>query len=166
MTSKTLLQILCGLFLLAALPSSAQPYLNPDQLFGHIIGSDISEYPNFRKEFTYGNVEMGMINIGENQEIFGVTLEPEVGYAFFKGKLCSISYEYKNNDAFDALSELMGLPQYANTRNDLLGELYSFAWKGSKVKISCPVFNYGKSGSQFITIEDISQQLYSQTDDY
>ena len=158
-----LIWVLC---LFGFAPIWAQPMLTPDQLFGHMIGSDISQYPNFKKEFGYGNVEMGMINIGQNQEIFGVVLESEVGYAFYKGKLCSISYEYKNNDAFDSLSELMGLPRYNNTRNDLLGELYSFAWEGNRVKISCPVFNYGKEGSQFITVEDISQRYYTQSDEF
>jgi len=151
-TVAILLLLLCPLAGMAQLQKS---FTTPDALFGHIIGSDISRYPEFKKEITYGQVEMGMFNIGNNQKIFGVTLEPEAGYAFYKGKLCSISFEYKNADAFDRLTELLGLPEYHDTRNDVLGELYSFAWQGNKVRISCPVFNYGKSGSQFITVEDL-----------
>ncbi|MEM1137707.1 MAG: hypothetical protein AAGI07_17850, partial [Bacteroidota bacterium] len=84
------------------------------------------------------------------------------GYAFYKGNLCSISFEFKNDDAFEGLSNLFGKPRYADTGNQALGELYSFVWEGEKIAVSYPVFNYGSQGSQFITIEDkiIAQQNF------
>ena len=126
----------------------------PEEVFGSLIGSDIQEHPLFKKEYSYGFVDLGLVNIGEKQELFGVNLEPEVGYAFYKGKLCSVSFEFKNDDAFDQLSEMFGKPRFADTKNEALGELYSFVWEGDKIAITYPVFNYGSQGSQFITVED------------
>ena len=122
----------------------------------------MEEHPGFKKEYSYGFVDLGLVNIGEKQQLFGVSLEPEVGYAFYKGKLCSISFEFKNADAFEELSKMFGKPRYADTGNQALGELYSFVWEGEKIAISYPVFNYGTQGSQFITIEDkkVSQQNF------
>ena len=127
----------------------------PEEIFGDLIGSDIQEHPTFKKEYSYGFVDLGLVNIGKEQQLFGVNLEPEVGYAFFKGKLCSVSFEFKNDDAFEELSKMFGKPRYADTGNEALGEIYSFVWEGDKIAVSYPVFNYGSQGSQFITIEDI-----------
>ncbi|UZR93578.1 hypothetical protein [Chondrinema litorale] len=149
--------LFCSLFLYGQDKSST-----PEEIFGHLIGSDMEEHPGFKKEYSYGFVDLGLVNIGEKQQLFGVSLEPEVGYAFYKGKLCSISFEFKNADAFDELSKMFGKPRYADTGNQALGELYSFVWEGEKIAISYPVFNYGSQGSQFITIEDkkVSQQNF------
>jgi hypothetical protein len=148
---------LCGM-LCFALTTLAQitPKTTPDDLFGNLMGTDISTFPEFVKEFSYGVVELGMVNIGQNKNLLGVTLEPEVGFAFYKGKLCSVSYEYKNDDVFGTLTNLLGKPRFHHSYNELLGELYSFVWEGNMVKVTYPVFNYGKAGSQYLTIEDLA----------
>ncbi|MBX2841920.1 MAG: hypothetical protein KTR26_09110 [Flammeovirgaceae bacterium] len=151
-TTFTLTLILISLSLFGQKPSAK----TPEDIFGHLIGTDIQDHPNFKKEFSYGYVELGMVEIGEAEELFGVKLESQVGYAFYKGKLCSISFEYKNADAFQTLEETFGKPRYAHTENEALGEMYSFVWEGKDIAISYPVFKYGSKGSQFITVEDIS----------
>lgn len=146
------------LFLLCPLFSFGQfltANTTPEALFGHMIGTGIEEYPEFKKEISYGYVELGMINAGATSELLGVKIEQEIGLAFYKGRLCSISFEYKNSDLFEELTNLLGKPQFADTRNDLLGELYSFVWEGEHIRISYPVFQYGPEGSQYITVEDI-----------
>ncbi|MEM1137105.1 MAG: hypothetical protein AAGI07_14805, partial [Bacteroidota bacterium] len=85
--------IIAALLLWSAALFGQEGISTPEEIFGHLIGTDIQEHPSFKKEYSYGFVELGLINIGKTQQLFGVNLEPEVGYAFYKGKLCSISFE-------------------------------------------------------------------------